>query len=188
MSETESWQGKLVPVDLEGLTNEEWMKKELDRPLPDYYDNWAEFFADENYRNYYYHYPSETLYKIEATRFDAEGFVIGVKEGENYTFMFSYYNGGASFDEMLEEVINKAAELDNITSPTSSNMVTTIEDLQKLGYGSIIQEEDDAPKILLYSEWGDRWWQDPMHQTNSYGDSWIELPVAVLYRKEPDND
>lgn len=70
-----------------------------------------------------------------------------------------------------------------LVNTDSENTVTTIEELQRLNYGSIIQEGDEAPKILRYSESGERWWENPMRRSEAVGDKWISLPAKVLYRK-----
>ncbi len=85
------------------------------------------------------------------------------------------------------EVVGEMLTAAGVGSPApvqvDEDVVDTIEGLQNLGYGSIIQEGDEAPKILRYSEFGERWWENPMHRSSAVGDKWISLPARVLYQR-----
>jgi len=107
MSEVDTYRGKLVPVDLEGRTLDQWIQKRLDRTeLDDYEDSWLEALQEDLYDSYYYDRNSDTLYAVQRERLDPNGFVHSKPNADGtIDFLVSYYNGGASFGEIMDEVV-----------------------------------------------------------------------------------
>lgn len=109
MSRVESYIGKLTPVDLEGKTIKEWIKWKTNKiEKPDYFDSWIEFFENQYYKEYYYDHKNSILYKIEKEVKNSEDLVYSKKDNETIDFVVSFYNGGVSFNEIMDEVIENA--------------------------------------------------------------------------------
>ena len=110
MSETETHRGKLVPMSLKGATLEERAKDACQRfgyERTDYHDTWLECLEDEGYRHL--HVRGDIIYEAKDTRLEDYEFVEGTKNDDgSYDYFFAYYNGGASFDEMLDTMMKKA--------------------------------------------------------------------------------
>lgn len=108
MSEVDTYRGKLVPVDLEGGTLDDWIQKRLDRTeLDDYEDSWLEALHEDLYDSYHYDRNSGILYEVQRERLDPNGFVHSKRNADGtIDFLVSYYNGGASFGEVMDEVVD----------------------------------------------------------------------------------
>lgn len=115
MSETEAHTGKITPIDLENKTLDEWIQNKLDTTeLEEYYENWIEALEDAFYEDFYYDPNSEILYKIESEELDPENILEMTKNSDgSYNFTISYYNGGASFDEVLQWGIQEVEKPNN---------------------------------------------------------------------------
>lgn len=106
MSEYETHRGKLIPVDLEGQSLEDYCKELLDDSGYVYdYTKWKQDFHELMYEDYIIY--GDALYKIEDNeRDDGDSFVEATKDKEtsviNYDMRF--YNGGTCLREMLVEV------------------------------------------------------------------------------------
>ena len=111
MSQTETHKGRLVPMNLLGPTLEDKARQAccalgLKREET-YHDSWVEALEDEGYKKVIIH--NDTIYRIEDTEVEPNGFVEGSKnEDGTYEYFVSYYNGGASLSEVLESAIAKA--------------------------------------------------------------------------------
>lgn len=107
MSEVESYKGKLVPVEMNGLSLEEKCKELCSATeLDSYVQSWFEQLKEEKYDSYYYSKQLDTLFAVEKTELDPEGFLEMTKnEDGSYEFMTSFYNGGASIAEVLDSGI-----------------------------------------------------------------------------------
>lgn len=107
MSDVESYTGKLIPVELNNKTIDEWIMDKLHTQELGYYSNWVEALEDNHYQEYHYDSSNNILYKIEKENFDNEGFMIFNKNDDNtYSFTTSFYNGGTYLGEMLQNAIN----------------------------------------------------------------------------------
>lgn len=110
MSEVETHKGKLVPVEVVGNTLEEKIEhicKTHGWAIDEYYDTWREVLSENAYRDYYIA-KDDTIYKIDDKKVDPEGFATGEKnEDGSVDYFISWYNGGASMDEVLDDVIEK---------------------------------------------------------------------------------
>lgn len=84
-------------------------KGEIEKP--NYYKTWVEYLSDEFYNDYYYHEPTESLYEIDYKEIDPYEDIIKAHyinlTNTKIGFELKYYNGGAGFNECLEEAINK---------------------------------------------------------------------------------
>lgn len=109
MSEMDTYRGRLTPVDRKGLGIEAWIQELLGwDSLGDYMD-WFEALDEERSNQYVYYSATDTLYEVERERLDPYGFVeASRREDGSVDFTVSYYNGGASFDEIMESAIRKA--------------------------------------------------------------------------------
>lgn len=117
MSETVHYQGKVREVlPLEGKTLEETAQticEKLDIPLSDYTKRWKDGswvfeLSDNQYDKFVM--VGDKLYEIlEKKDVDPDSDIIRAEDiGNNeFTFELRYYNGGAGFDECLEEAIKK---------------------------------------------------------------------------------
>ena len=109
MSDVDTYRGRLIPVDLEGQTLNQWIQKRLDRiELKDYEFSWLDALHEELYDSYHYDRNSGILYEVQRERFDPEGFVHARHNSDGtIDFLVSYYNGGASFGEVMDEVVDR---------------------------------------------------------------------------------
>jgi len=108
MSDVDTYRGKLTPVDLGERTLDQWIQNRIGRSeLKDYEDSWLEALQEELYNAYHYDRDSEILYEVQRERFDPEGFVHSKRNADGtIEFLVSYYNGGASFGEVMDEVVD----------------------------------------------------------------------------------
>ena len=113
MSETVHYRGTAKRVDLQGLTNEEFAQKFIknnNREVPDYYKTATEYLVSTWDKEYFFYPRNQTLYKITRDDIDLDDEIIKAEfdstcEGINYELR--YYNGGAGFEECLEEAFDK---------------------------------------------------------------------------------
>ena len=109
MSEMDTYRGRLIPVDRNGLEIERWIQELLGGDSLEGYSDWFEALDEERYNQYVYYSTTDTLYLVERERLDPYGFIEATRrEDGSVDFTVSYYNGGASFDEVMESVIRKA--------------------------------------------------------------------------------
>ena len=108
MSSTEVHKGKLVPMVLNGWTPEERAKdacEKLGIPFDDDYDTWLEVLNEYGYRKVLIR--NDVTYKIEDVELDPYGFSEITKNIDgSYDYFISYYNGGGSFDEVIEGALD----------------------------------------------------------------------------------
>lgn len=114
MSETEAHVGRIIPVDLAGKTVDEWIMDKLGKTeLSEYSENWVdEFFdTDDNYDKFYFNENSETLYEIDAKKFNPDDYAKLTKNSDgSYNFIASFYNGGTCLREVLDDEIDSLQE------------------------------------------------------------------------------
>lgn len=79
-------------------------------------DNPINYLCDIFYTGYFFHVGSQTLYNITRGSIDMDEEIIKAKELPDGTIVYElkYYNGGAGFDECLEEA------MDNMNKETDS--------------------------------------------------------------------
>lgn len=113
MSQTVHYKGKANLVDLNGLTNEEFAEKFIKaqgRVKPSYSDSSLEYLTDR-WGDLFFFYPrNQFLYEITLETINEDEEIIkaefdSASEGINYELR--YYNGGAGFEECLEEAFDK---------------------------------------------------------------------------------
>jgi len=109
MSEVEAHVGTLVPVDFGGDLDG-WIQRELGRTeLKSYELSWLEALEEERYRRYHYSPSEGILYEVNSQKLDPSSFVQSSRGGDgSVSFIVGYYNGGASFGEVLDGVLAKA--------------------------------------------------------------------------------
>lgn len=114
MSETETWKGKMIPLDLEGKTFDEWIQSQLGVAEidTDMYNTWEEQYDEElymhpeKYKHVVYSRETNTLFEVAKEKLDPYGFQNGIKnEDGSYDFFVSFYNGGTCLDEVLSEIV-----------------------------------------------------------------------------------
>ena len=112
MSEMETHKGKLVPMVLNGVTLEERCEDACKRfgfEKESWHDTWEECLDDEGYRKVYV--SNDIIYEIQDKEVDSYGFVEGSKNDDgSIDYFLSYYNGGASLNEVLDSAVDKANE------------------------------------------------------------------------------
>lgn len=108
MSNVESYVGKLVPVELDGLTVDEWIQNKVGKTELGYFQNWVEVLYEEFWKEYHFDNSSGILYEIVKEPFDSENFVRMSKNDDgSYDFVVSFYNGGAFLNEVLQEGVSQ---------------------------------------------------------------------------------
>lgn len=113
MSETVHYKGKAIQIEkgFEDCEKEaKLILENMGNSLETYYVTYIEQLCQEFYMDYFYHSKTETLYKINYTEHDLEEEIISAKETDiigEIEFEMRYYNGGAGFEECLEEAMNK---------------------------------------------------------------------------------
>lgn len=106
MSDVEAYKGKLVPVDLDGKSVDMWIQDELKNVDLENYMDLLDALYEERNGQYFYDRAGDVLYEIHRTPLDPEGFVHSTANPDgSYSFTVSYYNGGASFEEVMDEVV-----------------------------------------------------------------------------------
>lgn len=112
MSEMEYHRGKLMKLEsnflsLEG-TAEILCRSNGVNKIEDYHDNWIEQFRDTFYKGEYVIIGNDIYKILEGEEFDPDN-LNNLEEKEDGTihYMFSYYNGGASFNEALESLFEE---------------------------------------------------------------------------------
>jgi hypothetical protein len=97
MSETEHWKGKLVST---GKTVSEFVSTD---EIPPHYESDEEYFEEKYYRAA--HVISGIVYEIEMEEMNSDGDIATAVDNNDGSIDFEvrYYNGGASFTEMIEE-------------------------------------------------------------------------------------
>jgi len=113
MSETVHYKGIATKIECsnEGLNNNqmaEQILKERGKTVEDYYDSALECLCGEFYHEYFYHKKTDTLYKLENKEHEPDEEIIRAEDKtENIEYELRYYNGGAGFEECLEEAFDK---------------------------------------------------------------------------------
>lgn len=111
MSETETHKGKLVPLYFEGNTLEDRAREAclflgLERDTQ-YHKSWLECLEDEGHEKVFIH--NDIIYKIDDQEVDPEGFSEAtVNDNGSYDYFISWYNGGASMNEVLQQAVKQA--------------------------------------------------------------------------------
>lgn len=114
MSYTEHYRGTAHLVHLpEGQTLEEFAEKLAKErgfdDIPSYYKSALECMIDNFEDDYIYHKATGHLYSINKCSYEPdEEIIIAERQPDNsIDFEVRFYNGGASFNECLEEALDK---------------------------------------------------------------------------------
>ena len=120
MSETVHYKGTATKVEVpDGKTLNEvadQILKDRNIKLTSYYDSAVVCLSEELYNEYFYHPMVNTLYKITKSEHDLEEEIIRADYNQdgNINYELKYYNGGAGFNECLEEAFDKLVRQENI--------------------------------------------------------------------------
>jgi hypothetical protein len=107
MSRTEQWKGTLKKVELNGLTNEEFVK-DIVKNMSTSEDYTCFEALNDEYGNYYYDKNGDILYEVIAGEVeDSDYMAEAQRDGEKITFQLRFYNGSCPFNECLEDALNK---------------------------------------------------------------------------------
>lgn len=112
MSEMETFKGRLTPVELDGLTVDQWVQELLGWTELDLnrYEDWLDALSEERYGEYVYDRLTSTVYEIQKHQLDPYGFVEAERRSDgSIDFIVSYYNGGVSFSEVAKSAIRSAS-------------------------------------------------------------------------------
>lgn len=72
----------------------------------EYHDSWVDCLRDLGYRKFVIW--KDAIYKVEDEELDPDGFgTAKIHPNGIIDYVFSYYNGGADFDEAIEPVLNE---------------------------------------------------------------------------------
>lgn len=115
MSEMEAHKGKLVPMVLSGVTLEDRCSSACSLlgfiTIPDN-TTWEEYLRDVGYKKVFIR--DEVIYEVQDTALDASGFAEAVvNDNGTIDYMLMYYNGGGSFDEVLDGAIDNKVTTDD---------------------------------------------------------------------------
>lgn len=112
MSDVEAYRGKLIPVDLDGMTVEEKSQQLCSATERKSYNRtWIEQLEDESERKYFYDAVNERLFTVEKEDIEPDNFMVMSKNDDgSYEFVTSFYNGGTYLEGMLSEGIADAEE------------------------------------------------------------------------------
>lgn len=107
MSEQKTIKGKLIPVDLGGLTVEEYAKKTLGENSDlSYHSSYVEKFVEQSDGCLIYQEQSNKLYKVAYEEVDPNYFFFHrTNEDGSTDFITSFYNGGTYLEEVITESI-----------------------------------------------------------------------------------
>lgn len=115
MSDNEAHKGKLVPMILSGVSMEERAQSAcelLGIEATGAHANWIDCLKDRGYRKAYIR--GDIIYRIDNTELDAYGFSEANKNGDgSIDYVMMYYNGGGSFDEVLDEAMKRLENKDD---------------------------------------------------------------------------
>ena len=118
MSYTELHIGKIKKVDLDGLTVEEWCKRECEKqniPLNKWNDTYKEALLEEQYPIKVVE-ANGILWEIEDNERE-EGYneisVLTPNSDGTYNYVMQFYNGGNCLSEMLKDELKNIKEENN---------------------------------------------------------------------------
>lgn len=111
MSETVHYRGKAI-LQASGSDVEPKAQHFLllrgENEKPNYYDTWVEFLTQEFYKEFFYYEPKKELYMINYEELDPNELIQAYKNVDgSIDFHLLYHNGGAGFEECLEEAMDK---------------------------------------------------------------------------------
>lgn len=108
MSETETWAGRLVPVELGDQGLDDWIQSELGTTeLGSDCDSWREALLDGRGDEFLID-QHDNLYRIEAEQLDPHDLADGTLHSDgSLEFIASFYNGGTWLSEVLEELLDE---------------------------------------------------------------------------------
>lgn len=113
MSETVHYRGIATKIDIQkGDTVLDLacrILKERHKEIASYYENALECLCNNYDEEFFYHPKTNTLYKISHTQYEPDEEIIKAKLKDDGTIEYElrYYNGGAGFEECLEEAMDK---------------------------------------------------------------------------------
>ena len=112
MSETVSHIGKLTKISVKNKTTEQFVKEMLKKgniEMKEYHNDIFDCLTNTFHGLYFYHKKSDTLYRIDNRELNLYDNIIIADKNEDGTisYQLKYYNGGASFDECLNEALDK---------------------------------------------------------------------------------
>lgn len=83
--------------------------KERNKEIADYYENALECLCDSYHHEFFYHPKTQILYKLDNNEHDPNGNIIRAEQREDgvIDYELRYYNGGAGFEECMEEAFDK---------------------------------------------------------------------------------
>ncbi len=116
MSYTELHIGKIKKVDLNGLTVEEWCKRECEKqdiPLnPEWHDTYKESLLENQYPMKVVDVNGSLWEIIEDNKQEGgeDISVLTPNSDDTYSYVMQFYNGGTCLSEMLEEEIKSIKE------------------------------------------------------------------------------
>lgn len=108
MSETEHWFGTLVPEEMHGDVEDscKWiLNLHGFNELGNCHSNWTDMFCDQYYREYTIF--NNQIYRIFKVERDPNDDIAVASRNEDGTIKFEvkWYNGGGSFNEILDSAL-----------------------------------------------------------------------------------
>ena len=116
MSDYEKHIGTIEKVNFDGSIEKFAESLNLGE-LPDYYDNWEEYFRDESDD---YHIYNANIYRIRDEEIDNSDDIFEYKiNNGKIDYVLSFYNGGTCLYEQIRDILGEAEQNLNLTQEIS---------------------------------------------------------------------
>jgi len=169
MSETVHYRGIARKVAQGKADSEAYAQKyynDKGQDIPDYCDTAIEAITMEGYGDtqlYFYYYERDELYKfIDVESVEVDEDIVRGKYIDNGTIEFEvkYYNGGAGFEELVSEVLdklhiieNREVELTKRPMHSTNTLCTYTKSGESIKEGHILGYGDNYPCLVMYDRY-----------------------------------
>jgi hypothetical protein len=129
MSDYEKHIGTIEKVNFNGTIEEFAGTLDLGE-LPDFYDNWEEYFRDESEE---YHIHNDSIYRIQNEEIDNSDDIFEYKINNNkIEYVLSFYNGGTDLCEQIQDILGEVGS--NLSIENESEGFIWKEDIEEVSY------------------------------------------------------
>jgi hypothetical protein len=129
MSDYEKHIGTIEKVNFNGTIEEFAGTLDLGE-LPDFYDNWEEYFRDESEE---YHIHNDSIYRIQNEEIDNSDDIFEYKINNNkIEYVLSFYNGATDLFEQIQDILGEVGS--NLSIENESEGFIWKEDIEEVSY------------------------------------------------------
>lgn len=129
MSDYEKHIGTIEKVDFNGNI-EEFARTLNLGDLPDFYENWEEYFRDESED---YHLYNGNIYRIQNEEIDNSDDIFEYKiNGNQIEYVLSFYNGGTCLYEQIQDILKESEQY--LDSMKDRSGIVWKEDIESVSY------------------------------------------------------